>query len=75
MDDSGSPLALYSSDGTASGTVKLTDLSFEGWIAYVGNLNGRLLMYYAGEKTLELWSTDGSPEGTTRLAERGFVLE
>jgi ELWxxDGT repeat protein/cysteine-rich repeat protein len=59
--------ALWHSDGSADGTVRLT--SHLAVIDYLVDVNG-MLFFVAGDGVVAgLWKSDGTPAGTVRLAE------
>ena len=65
-------LALYRSDGTAAGTLKLLQISAKG--STIGDLtpNGNTLFFTAVQDRYveaELWTSDGTVAGTARLVE------
>jgi ELWxxDGT repeat protein len=66
-DDIG-PFALWTSDGTQTGTVKLRS-GLRGQVPSEFAALGRTVLFAAddGLSGLELWRTDGTPEGTTLL--------
>ena len=65
--DSDSSYEIWSSDGTAANTIRLTDLpgvpDLRGIVAYKGK--AYILLYESS--TLQLWSTDGTMAGTAQV--------
>ena len=72
-DGTGMGRELWKSDGTASGTVFVTEINpgpAHGLPRYFAELDG--LLYFAGEDAAngrELWRTDGTPAGTELVAD------
>ncbi len=59
---------LWRSDGTASGTVALSD--FDDFPGQLTDLDGMLIFVgFTGDSGWEPWRSDGTPEGTTLLAD------
>jgi ELWxxDGT repeat protein len=63
--------AVWTSDGTASGTVMLKTICGSGCFPPALDALGGALYFLVGEAELaELWRTDGTPAGTRRFTER-----
>lgn len=62
---------LWRTDGTASGTIRLTDFDKSEGLAALDTtiLDGILLFPARDEHGLELWRSDGTPAGTQLLAD------
>jgi ELWxxDGT repeat protein len=61
---------LWASDGTASGTRRLADLtSTEPFITGLASIDGKLffLDHPNRDGITDLWTSDGTPEGTVKL--------
>lgn len=63
--------ALWSTDGTADGTVKINDRNGRGFRPYGFTQAAGTLFFaaYSGIRSYELWRTDGTAAGTTMLAD------
>ena len=76
------PIALFKSDGTAEGTVRVKEIIPSGRDTFelrrsLINANGTLFFNVEREVRLgrtvnELWTSDGTEEGTVVIAERGW---
>ena len=67
---------LWVSDGTEEGTLRLTDLPYDGYPAFYGFtvLEGQAVFWVermSADSSITMWITDGTPEGTQLLRAAG----
>jgi ELWxxDGT repeat protein len=69
--------SLWRSDGTAEGTIKLSDVvpyGSESNRAEFARVGDTLLFFVAAGTDRELWKTDGTPQGTVRVKDMRLGL-
>jgi len=67
--DDGNDIELWKSDGTASGTVLVADISFGDFSPYLTAVGNTLFFQaYDGENGRGLWKSDGTAAGTVLVA-------
>jgi len=65
----GNDIELWKSDGTASGTVLVADISFGDFSPYLTAVGNTLFFQaYDGENGRGLWKSDGTAAGTVLVA-------
>ncbi len=67
------PISLFGSDGSAAGTVRLSDTRFD--LNYVAAGGGIVYLLERTDHGSRIWSSDGTPGGTRPLTARYLTME